>query len=314
MLSKQKILTLCLIIFSNLAFGMNAQAFEVTPKQVEPNVYAYIGPLNDRTSKNLGLNDNIGFVITSKGVVLIDSGAGTAAAKALEKAAHKISNKPIIAIINTGSQDHRWLGNAYFARKGVKIYALAQTVATQKRMAAQLQAGLEKRDPVLFKPDTVTTAPHPFKGDSAKFNIGGVAFELHHYGDAHFPGDAVVWLPKQKVLFSGDLIYVDRMLGIHPWSNIITWQKAYHQARKLPAKWIVPGHGNFCHWAKADKETGAYIDKLMSRLSDAAENMAGVDQAVADNKNWPEFAHLVHYKDWHTRNVSRAYLRIESSM
>jgi len=281
--------------------------------QVTDNVYAYIGPINDRTPENLGLNNNIGLVVTQKGAVLIDSGAGIPSAKALEKAAKKITNLPIIAVINTGSQDHRWLGNGFFSGKGAKIYALEKTVTTQKSKGDE-----EVRHMTFVSKSFATTKPlsstEKLAGDKAKITIGGVVFELKYFGDAHFPGDAVVWLPKQSVLFSGDLIYVDRMLGVHPFSNVASWQKAYHKAQTLPAKFIVPGHGQVCDWDKANQDTGNYLDKLVTVLSAAAEDMTGVQQAVDDNKDWPEFKHLKHYDSWHKTILNRTYLQFENEM
>ena len=82
--------------------------------KVADNVYAYIGQTGDRSQDNYGLNGNFGLVVTHKGAVLIDAGASNTAAQALATAAAKVTKQPIIAVINTGSQDHRWLGNAYF--------------------------------------------------------------------------------------------------------------------------------------------------------------------------------------------------------
>lgn len=282
-------------------------------QKLTDGVYAYIGPTDDRTPQNLGLNNNIGFIETQKGWVLVDAGPCPAAGKKLEAMAKQVKKMPIIAVINLGSQDHRWLGNAYFAEKGAKIYAYAGTVKTQQKMFNQLKDHLLKKVP-LCAPIKMKTADVVFKNKSNTFSIGGVEMQLNFYGDAHFPGDATLYLPKKKVLFTGDMVYVDRMLGIHPWSNPITWQKAYHQLRKLPAKWIVPGHGQITTWKQADQETGAYLDKLIHTLQPMAEDFAGVDEAVHQNADWPEFKHLKHYNSWHKTNVSRTYLKLESSL
>jgi len=305
-----------LSVFAVLAisfFSHSVIAMEFHFTKVADKTYAYIGPLTNRTPENLGLNNNIGLVITDKGAVLIDSGAGISSAKVLEDAVSKVTDKKIIAVINTGSQDHRWLGNGYFAEKGATIYALAKTVKTQESMGAGLVDKMTKVSDIfaLTKPVTAKT---PFKKDDVKLTIGNTMFHVKHFGDAHFPGDAVVWLPEQKVLFSGDLIYVDRMLGVHPFSKVASWQKAFHLAEKLPAKVIVPGHGQVCDWNKARQDTGNYLDKLVKVMSVASEDMLGVDQAVADNKDWPEFKHLEHYDSWHKTILNRTYLQFEEGI
>ncbi|QKI89962.1 MBL fold metallo-hydrolase [Thiomicrorhabdus xiamenensis] len=302
-----------LVTFCLSLFAVPGQAMEFHFKPVADQVYAYIGPLTNRSEENLGLNNNIGLVITEDGAVLIDSGAGDVSAKALEKAAGEVTDKSIIAVINTGSQDHRWLGNHYFAQKGVPVYALSRTVATQKKMAAELIEKMSKVSSV-FAGTSPEHAAKPFEGNDAQFNIGGVDFALKFFGDAHFPGDVVVWLPQQKILFSGDLIYVDRMLGVHPFSKVASWRNAFHQAEALPAVKIVPGHGQVCDWNKARQDTGAYLDKLVDVMSAAADEMLGVDQAVADNKDWPEFKHLEHYDSWHKMILNRTYLQFEQGL
>lgn len=283
-------------------------------KQVTDNVYAYIGPLENRTPENLGLNNNIGLVVTTAGAVLIDSGAGDASAEVLERAAKNITSQPIVAVINTGSQDHRWLGNHYFQAQGVEIYALQLTVKTQQKMAVEQVARLAKVSDKFLTNQPLAVAQKPFEGESAKLTIGETEFELNYYGNAHFPGDIVVWLPEQQVLFSDDLIYVDRMLGVHPFSDVLSWQAAFHQAEKLPAQYIVPGHGQLADWELARQDTGRYLDKLVTVMSEAVDEMQGVGKVVKDNADWPEFKHLEHYDSWHKRILSRTFLQFEERL
>lgn len=292
------------------SFGAQAQTFEFIP--VTEGVYAYIGPTTDRTVENLGLNNNIGLVITKDGAVLIDSGAGNPSAIVLEKAAALVTSQPIVAVINTGSQDHRWLGNDYFKTRGAQIFALEKTVVTQQAMGQELVANMTKVSSI-FADTNPLVSKEKLTQDKVSIEIGQVFFELIFLGDAHYPGDAVVWLPQQQVLFSGDLIYVDRMLGVLPNSNVLSWQQAFHKAESLPAKWIVPGHGQVSNWARAKRDTGDYLDKLVAVLSVAANDMIGVDQAVKTNLDWDEFKHLQHYETWHKTILNRTYLQFESA-
>lgn len=298
-----------------LSLGMISSAWsaEVEFHQVTPGVYAYVGPLTDRTPENLGLNNNIGLIDTAEGWVFVDSGAGDLAAKTLEKAAQKIKAQPVAAVVNLGSQDHRWLGNDYFARQGAKIYAYQGTVMTQKKMFSQLESSLVRKVPAL-KGVKMKTADVVLKKKQNSFSIGGISMQLNFYGDAHFPGDAVLWLPEQKVLFTGDVVYVDRMLGVHPWSNVVSWNAAYKAMRDLPAKVVVPGHGRVTNWQQADAETGDYLAKLVQVMTEEAENFSGVGAAVPANANWPAFKHLKHYDSWHKRNLNRTYLQIEAEL
>jgi glyoxylase-like metal-dependent hydrolase (beta-lactamase superfamily II) len=203
-----------------LLLAVPAQAFELAPQRIADGVYALIGPTGARTYDNHALNANFGFVVTNEGVALIDSGASRQGAQLLERAVQTVTDRPIRWVINTGSQDHRWLGNAYFEAQGAQIVALELTARTQRQFADQHLAGLERVLKDRLAGTAARITPEPISGDRTALTLGGVPIELHWFGDAHFPGDTVAWLPQQRVLFSGDLIYVDRMLGVLPWSHV----------------------------------------------------------------------------------------------
>ena len=90
--------------------------------QVTENVYAIVGELGNRTPENLGDNATFGFVITAEGVVLIDPGGTYNGAKAIDAMIKSVTDKPVVTVINTGGQDHRWLGNGYFRQAGARGY------------------------------------------------------------------------------------------------------------------------------------------------------------------------------------------------
>jgi len=87
-------------------------------EQLADNIYALVGPTSNRDSRNLGNNANFGVIVTSEGVVLIDPGATYKGAQMIHDAVREITRAPIKLVINTGGQDHRWLGNGYFKALG----------------------------------------------------------------------------------------------------------------------------------------------------------------------------------------------------
>lgn len=104
-------------------------------------VFALIGQTGGRLYENHGLNANYGVIDTAAGTILIDAGASAVAARVLEMEARKLTGKPVKWVINTGAQDHRWLGNAYFAAQGAQIIALQRTATTQTRLGkGQIEA------------------------------------------------------------------------------------------------------------------------------------------------------------------------------
>ncbi len=276
-------------------------------------IFALIGPTGGRLYENYGLNANYGVIDTPEGSILIDSGASTAAAKLLEAEVKKLTGKPVKWVINTGIQDHRWLGNGYFAAQGAEIIALQRTTISQQRLArGQLDAlaGVLREQ---IKNTQPVVAGKPVPGDSARLTLGGRKLEIRYFADAHFAGDVVVWLPQEALLFSGDHIYVDRILGIMPESNAETWLAAFDQAVALKPKRIVPGHGQVCDVALAQRDTGDYLRFVVNGTRKFAEDMAGVDAAVGALKEAPAFRHLKNFDDLHRANINRAYLRFEAA-
>ena len=276
-------------------------------------IFALIGPTGGRLHENYGLNANYGLIDTPQGSILIDSGASNAAARLLETEAKKLTGKPIKWVINTGVQDHRWLGNSYFAAQGAQIIALQRTVTTQVRLGKGQIESLMPELKEQMNGTVPTAAAKPLAGDTQTLTLGGRTLALHYFADAHFAGDAIVWLPKEQILFAGDHVYVDRLLGILPESNAETWLLAFKQAIALQPARIVPGHGGVCNVAQAQRETGDYLAFVVNGTKKFAEDMAGVDAAVSAMKEAPAFKHLRNFDDLHRGNVNRAYLRLEAA-
>ena len=303
-----------LLLFAAMAglVTLTARAdYQPRAEKVVDNVYALIGPLGQRSAENDGLNANFGFIVTPKGVILIDSGASRLGAEKIAAAIGKVTDKPVRWVINTGSQDHRWLGNDYFAGKGAEVTALAGTAATQAEFAAQHMDAMKRFLGVRMQGTKPLSAPKTLAGDSATLQLGGETLVVT-YTDAHFPGDAWVWLPKRGVMFSGDLVFVDRLLGVLPWSSVKNGQKAFHEMAALKPAHIVPGHGRLCDLAQARRETGDYYDFLAGKVGAAARDMEPMDATLDRYADLPEFRNLENYESLHRANMNRAFTEFES--
>lgn len=301
-----------------LVFGLGSPAladedFKLAHQELTHGVHALIGPTGPRSYENHGLNANFGIIDTTDGAVLIDSGASQQGARLLEAEAFRLTGKPVRWVINTGAQDHRWLGNGHFRDRGVQVIAHALTVATQQRNA---RAQLDSLRPVLkerLDGTEAVTADRPLEGAHTRLNLGGRQIEIRYFADAHFPGDVVVWLPEERILFAGDHVYVDRLLGILPQSNAETWLAAFEALAALGPRRIVPGHGSVSDLARARADTGDYLAFIVNGVRPLAGDMVGVDEAVAQLGDATQFARLANYGELHRGNVSRAYLRLEAA-
>ncbi|MBE0509591.1 MAG: MBL fold metallo-hydrolase [Chromatiales bacterium] len=308
---------LTLLTLLTLSLGQSAQAQTIleeilSPRLVTENIYYFKGDLEARSHGNFALNNNLGFIVTEAGVVLIDSGASYQSGPLIARAIAGVTDKPIRWVINTGSQDHRWLGNGYFAEQGAEIIALARTVATQRQYAASHLQRLEGILKERLKGTEAVHAQAPIDADRHMLVLGGVSMALIYAGDAHFPGDVMLWLPEQQVVFSGDIVYVDRLTGIHPWTSLRGLQQSFAALEALQPVQVVPGHGYLCDLAKARAESGDYYDFLLEKIGAAVENFIDINQTVDDLADAPAFAHLQHFDSWHRLNVNRSYLQLEA--
>jgi glyoxylase-like metal-dependent hydrolase (beta-lactamase superfamily II) len=288
-----------------------AQSYQPKAEKVVDNVYALIGPLGQRSADNDGLNANFGFIVTPEGVILIDSGASRLGAEKIAAAIGAVTDKPVRWVINTGSQDHRWLGNDYFAGKGAQLIALARTAATQAEYAKQHMDSLNRFLGERMQGTKPLPAPKALAGESATLSLGGETLMLA-YTNAHFPGDAWVWLPKHSVMFSGDLVFVDRLMGVLPMSSVKNGQAAFHAMAALNPTWIVPGHGRICDLAQAQRETGDYYDFLVDKVGAAAIEMEPMSATLDRYAEMPAFQNLDNYTGLHRTNMNRAFTEFES--
>lgn len=287
-----------------------AVAVDVRFEPVAQDVYAFVGELGPRSTTNEGLNANLGLVVTPAGAVLIDSGATYNGARQIHEAVRRVTTQPVRWVINTGGQDHRWLGNGYFAAQGAQTMAHAQAQADmQARGHDHLQTLRAALGPLAD--GTVPTLPTRWlTGADDQVVFGGVRFEFRHRGGAHTPGDMLVWLPQQGVLFSGDAVYVNRMLGVIPVSNTPAWLATLAEMERLSPARIVPGHGQVTNLAMARADTRDYLQALRSHMKAAVDADQDISAAIQAFKAQP-WLRLLNAAELMPGNASRVYLEVE---
>jgi len=289
------------------AFAPPTAALETV--QVTKNVYALVGPLEQRTPENLGNNATFGVIVTSEGVVLVDPGGSARGAAVIEKAIAAITSQPVKIVINSGGQDHRWFGNAYFKAKGATVIASAAAVADQRERSDLqwqiLQTQIGKNGLAgtrLEHAETVFDASHTL-------TLGGERIILVHPGQAHTPGDAFVWLADQRIVFSGDIVYLDRLLGVLPYSNSASWLQAFSAIEALDPVTVIPGHGSPAPFAKAQTETRNYLRHLRKEVGVVLESGGTLIDAKKIDQS--PFAHLALFEQLSRRNAQAVFSEME---
>ncbi len=287
-----------------------AQAVEVAFKPVAPGVYAFIGETEGRSYGNEGLNANIGLVTTNAGPVLIDSGASFEGARRIADAAKKATGQSIRWVINTGGQDHRWLGNGFFHAQGAEIIAHQDALPDMKARAQEHSSALASVLKERFKGTEPAYPTHLLTGESNRMELGGVVLEVKHLHGGHTPGDSIVWLPEQNVAFTGDIVYVDRVLGLHAVSNTKHWLESFSMLEALNPRLIVPGHGAVTDLARAQAQTRDLLVALRAHMGKAVESGVDLDAAVKSFNAEP-FKGLQHADVWIPQLANQTYLEME---
>lgn len=285
-------------------------AVEVRFEPVADGVYAFVGETGGRTVANEGLNANLGLVVTPVGAVLIDSGATFQGARQIHEAVRRVTSQPVRWVVNTGGQDHRWLGNGYFAAQGAELIGHAAGEADLRNRGNDHLEGL--RATLGPKADgTVPTLPTRWlKAPDERLDLGGVSFEFKQRGGAHTPGDMLVWLPRQRVLFSGDAVYVDRLLGVIPVSQTRPWLATLAEIERLAPVRIVPGHGRVTDLSTAQADTRDYLLALRTHMKEAIDDGTDMSAAVKSFNARP-FLRLANAAELMPGNASRVYLEME---
>lgn len=302
-------LPLVLALIALSLYTASAAALDLKFNQVAPGVYVFIGEIGGRSAANEGMNANTGFIVTSAGVVVVDSGATYQVAQKIHAAIQSVTKAPVKYVINTGGQDHRWLGNGYFKEIGAEIIAQRKAEADMQERGAGQIAGLatELKEKIS---GTVAVLPTRLFDTEEHLQLGDTEIRVLFAGGGHTPGDSMVWLPKVGVVLTGDIVYVDRLMAVIPISNLTNWIASFDAMEKLQPKMIVPGHGKICDLAKARKETRDYLVLLRTHMRQAIKKNVELQTAI-DTLDQDGFKHLHNWDLLKGGNASRAYLEME---
>jgi glyoxylase-like metal-dependent hydrolase (beta-lactamase superfamily II) len=261
-------------------------------------VYALVGELGQRSPSNLGNNMTAGFIIGDDGVVVIDTSGSRAGAEVMVKAIRAVTDKPIRWAVNTGGQDHRWLGNDYFRSvQGARIIAAEEGLKDQRaRGFQQMEMARRNIGEAGFAGTKEVHADTTFKGRH-RLDVKGVQVELIYTGGAHTGGDLWVWLPAERIVFAGDSVFAERLLGIQPGLGF-QWIAALERLRdELKPVTVIPGHGNVTTLDKALKDSLGYLLMLRDGSRKLIVDGAFDPVEVAEKLDQSAFSYLANFDD-----------------
>ncbi len=306
----------CLIAFASPVFASEdipdqypASALYQKPVEVIPNVWSAIGATAPPTYENTGHNNNLSFIITGDGVVVVNGGAAYLLAKALHDEIRSITDQPVKLVINENGQGHAMLGNSYWSEQGVPILA---HVDAEEAFAQNGDQSLQNHRRVLREKAEGTALAPPTETfeDAHIIEMGDYRIEVLHLGPAHSPGDISVWLPDQSLVIAGDMAFHERLLPIFEDTMAAEWLETWDTAfETLNATYVIPGHGHPTNMAQVRRYTKDYLVWLRSRIGEHIDD--GGDLAEAYYVDQTPFKHLDTFEELATRNAGRVFEQME---
>jgi glyoxylase-like metal-dependent hydrolase (beta-lactamase superfamily II) len=256
---------------------------------------------------------NSGVVIGEEGILVVDAQATPALARSVLSEIRKHSDLPIKYLVLSHYHAVRVLGaEAYMAED---IVASDKTLEMIKERGEQDWLSEFQRFPRLFQGhEEIKSLTWPTKifKESLTLELGNKLAEVLHLGEGHTRGDTIVWLPGDRILFSGDLVES----GATPYcgdAQLLNWPNTLDRLAQLKPAALVPGRGNAVvgeeNCLAAIQSTRSLILDLLSVVKSCIEDNGSLkdcyEEAMLTMR--PKYGHWVIFEHCMCFNVSRAY-------
>ena len=284
-------------------------------KKIAAHTYVIHGPLGLPSPENKGFMNNPVFVVTAKGVVVIDPGSSLYTGQMVLRQIRKVTQKPVTHVLGTHVHGDHWLGNQAFSQAFPKALIMAHP-----KMIAQAKAGEADRwirtMSSLTKGATDGTQaiiPNMAVDNAHKFKTGGITFQILAPKQAHSGTDIMINIVEDKVLVLGDNVLHER-IGRLDDATFRGSINACEVAIKLKAEVYVPGHG-----LSGDVRVVKKFHTYLSTIYETVKVL--VDEGLSDFEMKPKIVpKLTAYHNWNGfkgqigKHVSLAMLEAEKAM
>lgn len=276
--------------------------------KVSDRVYSAIGETGPGTYENSGHNNNLSFIITEKGVVVMNGGDNYLLAKGLHNSIRSVTDKPVKYIVNENGQGHSMLGNSYWRDQGVPIIAHDAAIEEFRENGGVKLAAMENRNKEKAE-GTYVAVPDIGFSDRYDLDMGDVQIELRYFGPGHSPGDIALWMPNDRLLITGDLGFHQRLLAVFDDTDTGAWIESFDKMSQLNPSIVIPGHGAPTTLDVIAKETRGYLVFLRAAVIGILEGGGGLDEAY--NIDQSEYAYLDTFEELAAKNAGRVYQHLE---
>ncbi len=306
-----------LLIATAAAAGLNEAAKPQTADNsavdqavsLKTDVYFHEGNLQQRG------HCNNGWIIFKDYVLVIDANFPSGAQTILPKI-RALTNKPIRFAFDTHHHGDHAYGNQVWVENGATPVAHTGVIEEMKRYETGYYGGAPGRweQEAKQRPDVAAshlTPPSVLFPKELYFDDGVHRVELLHLGVAHTHGDAVAWLPNERILFTGDAC-VNGPYNFVGDGNVEAWIATLDVAKKLGATLVCPGHGPKGEAALLNDQQAFFrqlreaVGKQVTAKKSAKEVYAAIPQIRAELTSQPQIARYVD-KDGVTAQIEKVY-------
>ena len=210
---------------------------------------------------------NAGFVITARGVIVVDSLSTPAQGRELAAAIRAQTHQPVLLVVNTHHHFDHVLGNQAFAAPVIAHCALAQQLAQAAARdlgPADVDAWIVEHPEDRWLVDELELIyPNILFEDHLLIDLPPRRLVVQHLG-GHTPDSSIVDLTEQGVVFAGDLVFEGRVPFLRH-ANIRRTIDALRSLERRGARTVVPGHGDLCDTAYVARLRG-YLEALVEAV------------------------------------------------
>ena len=294
-----------------LAQAQAQQVADLSLQQVSPSVWFVEGLSAMGSAANRNFISNAGVVVTPAGVVVVDGLGSPGLAASLVSQIRKITPLPVTHVIVTHYHADHVYGLQVFKDLGATILAhgAAQPYLHSDTARLRLQASRQALAPWV-NDDTRLVAADQWLTTKTVLTLGGVDIVVQPVGPSHTPEDLVVYVPSERVLFSGDVVFRGRIPFVGQADSGL-WVQALDVLMGFHASVLVPGHGPSSRDPLHDMElTRDYLVYLRATMGKAAADMEPFEAAYAAT-DWGRFEALPLFRFANRMNAYNTYLSME---
>ena len=280
-------------------------------KQVTSGIYYHQGVHQDANQENMGAIANVGFIVGEKCVAVIDSGGSYLEGTYLRKAIKQKTDLPVCYVINSHVHPDHLFGNAAFKEDSPEFVghkklpaasAARQTVYERvfKETLGDAYAGSE------FIAPTLTVEA----GKPITIDLGNRPLTLTAYTTSHTDHDLTVLDNNTNTLWTGDLLFMDRIPVMD--GSINGWIKTISQLQNMDLNYVVPGHGPASDnlWQQGLANELRYFSTIRDEIRIIIEDFGTIQQATEqvgqqEKNQWELF------DNYHRRNVTASFAELE---